>query len=134
MCWNIHRRYSVFHGCNCFLGTPKKLPGRTGDSGIIGSGSYADSLFGGASCTGWGESIMKVQMCGTAIRWLEFGVHKDAQSAADAIVDYLGKKVNGLGGIIIIDKKGNYGISYNTEKMAFAYVDNQDQIVARITK
>lgn len=117
-----------------WLGTPKKLPGRSGDSGIIGSGSYADSSYGGASSTGWGESIMKIQMCGTAIRWLEFGIYKDAQSTADAVVNYLQKKVNGLGGIIVIDKNGNYGISYNTEKMAFAYVDEKDQIVARVTK
>nr|CAG4709764.1 unnamed protein product [Naegleria fowleri] len=57
-------------------GTPKKVnhqvPGRSGDTGIIGSGTYADSNVGGASSTGWGESIMKIQMTGTVIKWLEF--------------------------------------------------------------
>ncbi|KAG2370579.1 hypothetical protein C9374_000377 [Naegleria lovaniensis] len=49
-----------------------KVPGRSGDTGIVGSGTYADSSVGGASSTGWGESIMKIQMTGTVVKWLEF--------------------------------------------------------------
>ena len=40
-------------------GTPNKYPGRVGDSPLIGCGTYADSSVGGASCTGWGEAIIK---------------------------------------------------------------------------
>ncbi|KAL9655505.1 hypothetical protein ABK040_002172 [Willaertia magna] len=53
-------------------GTPKKIPGRSGDTGIIGSGTYADSTVAGTSSTGFGESIMKIQMASTCVRWLEF--------------------------------------------------------------
>src|SRR5205814_2044441 len=41
-------------------GTANKLPGRVGDSPLIGAGLYADNQTGGCSTTGWGESIMKV--------------------------------------------------------------------------
>ena len=36
-----------------------KYPGRLGDSPMIGAGSYADSRFGAAACTGWGELAIR---------------------------------------------------------------------------
>ena len=47
-------------------GTCCKLPGRVGDSPLIGCGCYADSTAGGASCTGYGEAIMKIVMAKAA--------------------------------------------------------------------
>src|SRR5262249_31181671 len=47
-------------------GTANKLPGRVGDSPLIGAGLYADNQTGGCSTTGWGESIMKVLLAQTA--------------------------------------------------------------------
>jgi beta-aspartyl-peptidase (threonine type) len=43
-------------------GTCCKLPGRVGDSPLIGCGCYADQEAGGISCTGHGEGIMKIVM------------------------------------------------------------------------
>ncbi|HET9299829.1 MAG TPA: isoaspartyl peptidase/L-asparaginase, partial [Candidatus Polarisedimenticolaceae bacterium] len=40
-------------------GTQDKAPGRVGDSPIPGAGSYADDRRGAASCTGWGEGILR---------------------------------------------------------------------------
>ncbi len=37
-----------------------KIPGRVGDSPIIGAGQYCDNLVGGAGTTGRGESVIKV--------------------------------------------------------------------------
>ena len=48
-------------------GTPFKLPGRVGDSPLVGCGFYADSAVGGASCTGWGEGIMRVVWAKAAV-------------------------------------------------------------------
>ena len=48
-------------------GTCCKLPGRVGDSPLIGCGCYADSEAGGVSCTGYGEAIMKVVLAKTAV-------------------------------------------------------------------
>src|SRR2546428_9047574 len=46
-------------------GTCCKMPGRVGDSPLIGCGCYADVEAGGVSCTGWGEAIMKngLELC-----------------------------------------------------------------------
>ena len=51
-------------------GTCCKLPGRVGDSPLIGCGCYADSEAGGVSCTGYGEAIMKVVLAKTAVDFL----------------------------------------------------------------
>ena len=51
-------------------GTCCKLPGRVGDSPLIGCGCYADSSAGGVSCTGYGEAIMKIVMAKTATELL----------------------------------------------------------------
>ena len=110
-------------------GTPRKLPGRVGDSPIIGAGTYADNLSGAASATGWGESIMKVLMSKTAC---DFLIKNNAFDSANKSVKILHEKVQGLGGIILIDKHGNYGFSHNTTKMAFAFAGENGEIIARI--
>src|SRR5438552_16352236 len=48
-------------------GTCCKLPGRVGDSPLIGCGCYADSEAGGVSCTGYGEAIMKEVLAKSAV-------------------------------------------------------------------
>jgi len=52
--------------------------------------------------------------------------------AAQLAIEYLHNKVNGLGGIISIDKKGNYGFHNNTPKMARAYAEEDGKIVTMI--
>ncbi|RUS81926.1 hypothetical protein EGW08_010312 [Elysia chlorotica] len=52
-------------------GTTAKLPGRVGDSPIIGAGAYADSDVGAVSTTGDGESIMKVCLARRTVELLE---------------------------------------------------------------
>ena len=51
-------------------GTCCKLPGRVGDSPLIGCGCYADSELGAVSCTGYGEAIMKIVMAKTTVDFL----------------------------------------------------------------
>jgi len=109
-------------------GTFNKLPGRVGDSPLIGSGAYADDLSGAASATGWGESLMKIVICKTACDLMARG--HDAQTAADAAIKQLGERVNGLGGIIIIDGRGGIGHAHNTPGMAYAKVLPDGQISA----
>jgi beta-aspartyl-peptidase (threonine type) len=114
-------------------GIPKKLPGRTGDTPLIGSGTYCDSTVAGASTTGWGESIMKVQLAGTAVRFIEFGMVNSCQEAADRSISYLEQKVTGgLGGIIMLTRQGQYGISFNTKRIAVGYIDNNNCIVSTV--
>lgn len=97
-------------------GTPKKMSGRVGDSPIIGCGLYADNETGGASATGWGEQLISVCMCKTAVDFITAGVN--APEAAKMAVENLEKRVGGKGGIIIVDRWGNLGYAYNTPRMA----------------
>jgi len=101
-------------------GIPFKLPGRVGDSCLIGCGLYADNEVGGVSATGHGESIMKVMLSRVVCELLEKGL--TVQKAAEQSVKMLEKKINGRGGVIVLDRKGNVGIFYNTPKMARAYM------------
>lgn len=100
-------------------GTPYKAPGRVGDSPICGAGLYADNELGGASCTGFGEGIMRTLMCFKACDYL---TRNTASAAASEAIDMLHRRVNGLAGIILLDRNGNYGIYHNTDHMAHAYV------------
>jgi beta-aspartyl-peptidase (threonine type) len=110
-------------------GTAGKLPGRVGDSPLIGAGAYADNSSGAASATGWGEYIMRVLLSKTACDLL---LTLPAPQAARQAIRVLETRVQGLGGVILIDRHGNYGLAHNTPKMAFAYVDTRGQVVADI--
>jgi beta-aspartyl-peptidase (threonine type) len=50
-----------------------KYPGRLGDSPIIGAGSYADSRWGAAGCTGWGELAIRAGTARMIVAAMEHG-------------------------------------------------------------
>jgi len=102
-------------------GLPKKLPGRVGDSPLIGSGLYADNESCGVSATGWGEPIMKVVLSKTVSSLVETGL--SPQEAAEKGIEILSRKINGFGGVIVIDKNSRVGFAYNTRRMAYAYLN-----------
>jgi L-asparaginase / beta-aspartyl-peptidase len=109
-------------------GTCCKLPGRVGDSPLIGCGCYADREAGGASATGWGEAIMKIVMAKAAVDMLAGG--SEPAAAAQACVDLLARKTGGTGGIILIGREGRVGFAHNTPRMAYGYVSDGDFLVA----
>jgi beta-aspartyl-peptidase (threonine type) len=98
-------------------GTLNKDPGRVGDSSLIGCGCYADNASAAASCTGWGEPIMKLVLAKSAADEVARG--NDPQSAARAAITSLKTRLNGHGGIILLDAQGRYGIAHNTPRMAW---------------
>ncbi|MDE3089750.1 MAG: isoaspartyl peptidase/L-asparaginase [Chloroflexota bacterium] len=98
-----------------------KRAGRVGDSPLIGCGTYADNLLGGASATGWGEAITRVVLSKYAVDALANDV--DPNQAARAAIEYLARRVGGTGGIILADRRGRIGFSFNTPRMARAFID-----------
>lgn len=60
-------------------GITAKRVGRVGDSPIIGSGGYADNMVGGVSCTGHGESIMRVVLARDVLWRLERETEKEQE-------------------------------------------------------
>jgi beta-aspartyl-peptidase (threonine type) len=125
-------------------GTCCKLPGRVGDSPLIGCGCYADSEAGGVSCTGYGEAIMKIVMAKTAVDFLrqsEICVDSAAGAscelttasvAAKEAVHLLAKRTRGHGGLILLDRHGNPGFAFNTPRMAYGYVALDGNFVTAI--
>jgi L-asparaginase / beta-aspartyl-peptidase len=99
-------------------GTLNKAPGRLGDSSLIGCGCYADNASAAASTTGWGEPIMKLVLAKWAADRVASG--NLPQWVADEAMNYLKDRVNGHGGIILLDAKGHFGISHDTPRMAWA--------------
>jgi beta-aspartyl-peptidase (threonine type) len=101
-------------------GTPFKLPGRIGDTPMVGCGLYADAQVGAVVCTGWGESIVRVAMARRAIELLERGYAP--QSAAESVIRTLARQVpGGSGGCIVLTPGGQVGMAWNTRRMAYAY-------------
>src|SRR6266852_5199690 len=133
----IDREGRLFAGTSTG-GTCCKLPGRVGDSPLIGCGCYADSEAGGVSCTGYGEAIMKIVMAKTAAEFLRHpaGTESDpnplvlpkpatpdiASVAARESVQILAKRTHATGGLILLDREGNPGLAFNTPRMAYGYV------------
>jgi L-asparaginase / beta-aspartyl-peptidase len=107
-------------------GTPFKLPGRVGDTPLVGCGLYADASVGGCCATGWGESITRVAMARRAMELIERGA--SPQVAAEYAVRTLARKVAaGSGGCIILNMHGQFGLAWNTRRMAYAYqVEGQE--------
>jgi L-asparaginase / beta-aspartyl-peptidase len=103
-------------------GTLYKYPGRVGDSALVGCGCYADNSSGAISCTGHGESIMKLVLAKTASEFILSG--KSPQEAAAAAVSLLGKRTAGRGGLIVVDREGRIGTSFSTPDMAYAFKTN----------
>jgi beta-aspartyl-peptidase (threonine type) len=100
-------------------GTINKYPGRVGDSPLIGCGLYAENKIGGVSTTGWGEGMIKVALAKTITDLMRNGA--PPQQAAEEGIEILRIKVDGRGGVIVLDGEGRIGIAFNTPRMAYAW-------------
>jgi L-asparaginase / beta-aspartyl-peptidase len=113
-------------------GTLDKAPGRLGDSSLIGCGCYADNESAAASLTGWGEPIMKLVLAKWAADRVLAG--NLPEWVSQEAINYLKARLNGHGGIIVLDSHGRCGISHNTPRMAWAYktVQRADSGIERL--
>ena len=101
-------------------GTPAKLPGRVGDSAVIGAGTYAESSLGGVSCTGDGEAIIRVVLARRTLDILK--AVDDPPHAAQIAVDVLVEEGRGQGGLILVDWKGRIGWAHSTPLMPVGWM------------
>jgi L-asparaginase / beta-aspartyl-peptidase len=100
-------------------GTLNKAPGRLGDSSLIGCGCYANNESAAVSTTGWGEPIMKLVLA----KWTadRIAAGNLPEWSAQEAMNYLKQRLNGHGGIIVLNPQGHIGIAHNTPRMAWAY-------------
>jgi beta-aspartyl-peptidase (threonine type) len=103
-------------------GIVNKRWGRVGDSPVIGAGVFADNDTCAVSATGYGEQFLRTVLCKT-ISDLVFFQDMTAPSAASAGIDYLVRKVNGLGGVIVVDRDGRCGAGHSTSGMIYGSIE-----------
>ncbi len=99
-------------------GIKNMLPGRVGDSPIAGAGFYANE-FAGAASTGIGESFMRTLVVKGAVDMVQNG--KSPHEAIRISLDTIKEKTGFDGGMIILDRKGNYAAHYTTKAMPWVY-------------
>jgi beta-aspartyl-peptidase (threonine type) len=103
-------------------GSTLKLPGRIGDSPLIGSGNYADNQAGACSTTGMGEIAMRLVLAKHTCDLMQNG--QTAQEAAENSILLIKKRlhVENSMGLITVDHQGGTGAAHNTPNMAWAYL------------
>uniref|UniRef100_UPI0037E81D89 isoaspartyl peptidase/L-asparaginase n=1 Tax=Semicossyphus pulcher TaxID=241346 RepID=UPI0037E81D89 len=103
-------------------GIRNKMVGRVGDSPLIGSGGYADNSSGAVSCTGHGESILKVTLARLILSHVEQG--KSVADSSQLSLQYMRDRVHGAGGAIVVTPSGQWAATFTTKRMAWAAVDH----------
>ncbi len=103
-------------------GLVNKRWGRVGDTPVVGAGVFADNETCAASATGYGEQFLRTVFCKTVSDFVLFkGL--DAQGAATAGIKYLVDKVNGDGGVIVIDSAGLCGADQSTSGLIHGWIE-----------
>lgn len=95
-------------------GLTGKMPGRVGDSPIVGAGTYANNKTCGISGTGTGELYIRHNVAFNISALMEYKGYTLQQAEDEMIHKVLSP---GDGGVIGVDKDGNYAFSFNTEGM-----------------
>ena len=98
-------------------GVSLKLPGRIGDSAILGAGLYADNSSGAATATGIGEQAMRLVISKAACDLMK---RENAPSAARKAIRH-STKMLGVGiGLLTLDRNGRYDVAHNTRNLCWA--------------
>jgi beta-aspartyl-peptidase (threonine type) len=96
-----------------------KLPGRIGDTPVIGAGNYADNEGGAVSCTGIGEVAVRLCLAKTGCDHMRSGL--TAHESAKRCIELVNRRQRGLDmGVIAVDKNCNYGMAHNTKNLVWA--------------
>jgi beta-aspartyl-peptidase (threonine type) len=119
-------------------GMVNKLPGRVGDSALIGAGTYADDGAGACSTTGHGEAMIRVAFAASVVGALRGGTSSASQllahvarwSSEAAVVTALREmqeRTGGTGGAIAVARDGSVGVARTTATMPWAFVSDADE-------
>ncbi len=91
-----------------------KLPGRVGDTPIIGAGCWADQR-AAVSCTGLGEYFMRVNAAADVSARITYA-RQSLESAAAAVIEDV-RSLGGYGGLIAVDARGNVTAPFASDGM-----------------
>ena len=107
-----------------------KLPGRIGDSPIIGAGTYADNRACAVSGTGLGEAFIRAAVAYDVAARMRYRKESLARAAAAALANVA--RLGGDGGLIAVDRRGNVAMPFNSEGMYRASVDRRGKISVEV--
>lgn len=112
-------------------GRQNKMPGRVGDSPLINAGTYANNNTCGVSATGWGELFIKNTVAFNISALMEYKGCTLKQACDEMIYNRLPE---GSGGIIAVDRNGNYEMPFNTVSMMRAVANSNGEFKVEIWK
>jgi L-asparaginase / beta-aspartyl-peptidase len=98
-----------------------KLPGRIGDSPLIGAGNYADNRACAVSGTGLGEAFIRAAVAYDVAARMRYRKDPLAKAAAAALANVA--RLGGDGGLVAVDRRGNVAMPFNSEGMYRAAID-----------
>jgi isoaspartyl peptidase/L-asparaginase-like protein (Ntn-hydrolase superfamily) len=105
-----------------------KMPGRVGDTPIIGSGTWADGS-AAVSSTGTGEFFLRT-VAAAQVAW-RVGAGQPLDEAARKVIEAVGA-LGGDGGIIAVDRAGNVTHPYNSEGMKRAWLTRDGEVGVQV--
>jgi len=111
-------------------GMTGKLPGRVGDSPIIGAGTYADNATCAVSATGHGEFFIRYAVAHEIAARIAHG-GRTLSAAAESVVAELGR-VGGSGGLVAVDRAGALALPFNCAGMYRGYAKDDGIVYTAI--
>ena len=105
------------------------LPGRVGDTPIIGCGVYADNESGAVSMTGWGESIVRLAVAKEICEQLGHG--KRPAMAARLVLHRLVTRIDGSAGCLVLTPDRRFAIRHSTPHMMAGWWDGRGKLIVR---
>lgn len=109
-------------------GMTNKRWGRIGDSPVIGAGTFADNETCAVSATGHGEYFIRWAVAHEIASMMRYGGRTVQEASVDVIQRQL-KAVGGDGGVIALDRNGNFALEFNSEGMYRGYVRGEEEPV-----
>ncbi|MGB7251380.1 MAG: isoaspartyl peptidase/L-asparaginase, partial [Phormidesmis sp.] len=103
-------------------GLVNKRWGRVGDTPVVGAGVFADNETCAVSATGYGEQFLRTVLSKTISDYVYFK-DMNAAEAAEAGIEYLVAKVNGEGGVIVIDNAGKCAAAQSTSGLIHGWIE-----------
>jgi beta-aspartyl-peptidase (threonine type) len=97
-------------------GITNKQVGRVGDSPLVGAGCYADDATCAVSTTGSGEMFIRMVAAYDVAAQIAYRGASVAQAADDVVMNRL-PRIDGRGGLIAVDARGEIAMPFNTEGM-----------------
>lgn len=102
-------------------GLTGKRWGRVGDSPVIGAGTFADNTSCAVSCTGEGEWFIRYTVASDLAARVKY-LHQSVADAADELIHKVLGPGRGEGGLIVLDKAGNFAMPFNSDGMFRGYI------------